>query len=124
MLYDSKIGLSIDSNGFLSVNQELARQLADWYQTLPPNLRFTEDAKPGMNNPLSEFLRQWYLSCRSVIYRPYLEYALMHPSWDLHRDPHVLEGCNVALETCLLKVKDFKQVPYTIMVDAWPCSLS
>ncbi|KAJ5265084.1 hypothetical protein N7505_007877 [Penicillium chrysogenum] len=123
MLYDRDRGLQIDSNNFYSVNQELARQLHDWYQTLPPSLRFPEDDKPA-DDPHSEYLRQWYLSCRSVIYRPYLEWALANPLWDLNNNLRVLDGCRVALDTCLFKLRHLKQVPYTVMVDAWPCSLS
>ncbi|KAJ5776529.1 Glycoside hydrolase family 2 immunoglobulin-like beta-sandwich [Penicillium nucicola] len=123
MLYDRDIGLQIDSNTFSSVNQELARQLQDWYQTLPSSLQFPDDGKPAID-PHSEYLRQWYLSCRSVIYRPFLEWALANPSWNLHRNPRVLDGCRVALDTCLFKLRDLKQVPYTVMVDTWPCSLS
>ncbi|KAJ5229940.1 hypothetical protein N7489_010648 [Penicillium chrysogenum] len=123
MLYDRDIGLQIDSNNFPSVNQELARQLQDWYQTLPPSLQFPEDGKPA-DDPHSEYLRQWYLSCRSVIYRPYLEWALSNPLWDLNNNLRVLDGCRVALDTCLFKLRYLKQVPYTVMVDTWPCSLS
>ena len=79
MLYDREIGLQIDSNNFPSVNQELARQLQDWYQTLSPSLQFPEDGKRA-DDPHSEYLRQWYLSCRSVIHRPYLEWALSNPT--------------------------------------------
>ncbi|CAI7583734.1 unnamed protein product [Penicillium bialowiezense] len=123
MLYDRDIGLQINSNHFPSVNQELARQLQDWYQTLPPSLQFPDDGKPA-DDPHSEYLRQWYLSCRSVIYRPYLEWALANPSWNLNTSQRVFDGCRVALDTCLFKLRHLKQVPYTVMVDTWPCSLS
>lgn len=123
MMYDREIGLQIHSSHFPSVNQELARQLQDWYQTLPPSLQFPEDGKPA-EDPYSEYLRQWYLSCRSVIYRPYLEWALANPSWDLNNDLRVLDGCHIALDTCLLKLQHLKQIPYTVMVDTWLCSLS
>ncbi|KAI5460120.1 hypothetical protein BGZ63DRAFT_389548 [Mariannaea sp. PMI_226] len=122
MLYDRDIGLQLDSKHFHSVNQELARQLQDWYQTLPPSLQFPEDGTPA-DDPHSEYLREWYLSCRSVIYRPYLEWALANPSWNLNNNTRVLDGCRVALDTCLSKLR-IKQVPYTVMVDTWPCSLS
>lgn len=122
-MYDREIGLQIHSSHFPSVNQELARQLQDWYQTLPPSLQFPEDGKPA-EDPYSEYLRQWYLSCRSVIYRPYLEWALANPSWDLNNDLRVLDGCRIALDTCLLKLQHLKQIPYTVMVDTWLCSLS
>ncbi|KAJ5975238.1 hypothetical protein N7481_008945 [Penicillium waksmanii] len=123
MMYDRETGLQIYSSHFLSVNQELARQLQDWYQTLPPSLQFEEDGKPA-EDPYSEYLRQWYLSCRSVIYRPYLEWALANPSFDLNNDLHVLDGCRIALDTCLFKLHHLKQIPYTVMVDTWLCSLS
>ncbi|KAJ5153549.1 uncharacterized protein N7482_010027 [Penicillium canariense] len=123
VLYDHKNGLQIDSNYFPSVNQELACQLQDWYQTLPPSLQFPEDGKSA-DDPHSEYLRQWYLSCRSVIYRPYLEWALANPSWNLNNNLRMLNGCQVALDTCLFKLRYLKQVPYTVMVDTWPCSLS
>ncbi|KAF9888815.1 hypothetical protein FE257_008184 [Aspergillus nanangensis] len=123
MMYDRETGLQIHSDHFPSVNQELSRQLQDWYWTLPPNLQFPEDGKPS-DDPHSEYLRQWYLSCRSVIYRPYLEWALANPSWNLNNDLRVLDGCRIALDTCLFKLRDMKQVPYTVMVDIWPCSLS
>ncbi|CAI7614815.1 unnamed protein product [Penicillium manginii] len=123
MMYDREIGLQIYSSYFPSVNQELARQLEDWYQTLPPSLQFAEDGKPA-DNPYSEYLRQWYLSCRSVIYRPYLEWALANPSFDLNNDLRVLDGCRIALDTCLFKLQHLRQIPYTVMVDTWLCSLS
>ena len=123
ILYDRDIGLQIDSDHFPSVNQELARQLQDWYEALPSSLQFPEDGKTA-DGPHSEYLRQWYLSCRSVIYRPFLEWALVNPFSDLYNNQRVLDGCQAAFDTCFIKLRYLKQAPYTVLVDTWPCSLS
>lgn len=54
---------------------ELSHQLLLWRETLPEFLQFEEGVEE-CSNQHAAFLRQRYLACKSVIYRPYVEIVL------------------------------------------------
>lgn len=69
---------------------ELDRQLVLWHETLPEFLRFEENTRDCVNEHAA-FLRQRYLACKSVIYRPYVEIVLKH-----REIPHSAETIDAA----------------------------
>jgi hypothetical protein len=77
------------------------------------------------------FLRQRYLACKSVIYRPYLTWALSTSSYNsgaatmaAELPPSVYEGCEICLNACWLHAQNLRSFLHTVMVDTWICSLS
>ncbi|KAL1878129.1 hypothetical protein VTK73DRAFT_8009 [Phialemonium thermophilum] len=95
LLYARTTGASLDNTRFPYVVAELDHQLEEWRDVLPAAFAFSvgppsfpsrsgtspqSSASPPSQQPtVSEhggFLRQRYLTCRSVIYRPYLMWAL------------------------------------------------
>ncbi|KAH0596910.1 hypothetical protein MHUMG1_05218 [Metarhizium humberi] len=75
LLYASGTGAALDTARFPCIVAELQHQLDEWRNFLPPALSFIVDTHPA-SNAASGFLRQRYLTCRSVIYRPYLMWLL------------------------------------------------
>ncbi|KUI57387.1 hypothetical protein VP1G_04701 [Cytospora mali] len=75
LLYAHGTGASLDAARFPCVVAELNHQLDEWREVLPSSFSFTVDAKPTLTEA-GGFLRQRYLTCRSVIYRPYLMWML------------------------------------------------
>ncbi|KAG6000625.1 hypothetical protein E4U21_005277 [Claviceps maximensis] len=75
LLYAQGTGAALDTTRFPCIVEELQHQLDEWRNFLPPAFQFTIDMQPAAN-AASGFLRQRYLTCRSVIYRPYLMWLL------------------------------------------------
>jgi hypothetical protein len=123
LLYGRDTGVASDQHQFPSIVAELAHQLDGWRDLLPPHLQFTVDSKL-VRNPTGAFLRQRYLACKSVIYRPYLIWALSYTGAVNQFPPSVYEGCKICLEACLLHAQNLSSFPHTVMVDTWICSLS
>lgn len=123
MLYDSDTGVHDDISRFPSVSSELEHQLQNWRNALPETLWFPEDADP-VEDQYQYYLRQRFLSCRSVIYRPYLVLVLAVPPFNSLNDSTVIECCQRGLEACLLHIAHLREFPHTVMVDTWPCALS
>lgn len=131
---------------FPAVVAELDHQLDEWRDVLPSAFQFTVDAEPAQTEA-GGFLRQRYLTCRSVIYRPYLMWMLISengtgngtgtgngevmrprddrgPGTTRPPNPQVLAGCRLCLEACLLHVLNLRGFAQTVLVDTWICSLS
>lgn len=110
--------------GFAQVVAELDRQLDKWREVLPPAFAFTVATEPT-ETEAGGFLRQRYLTCRSVIYRPYLMWMLNGGREDRGAENQpVLDGCRSCLEACLLHVLNLRGFAQTVLVDTWICSLS
>lgn len=152
LLYARGTGASSTRDRFPAVVAELDHQLDEWRDVLPAAFRFTVDgsrgvsagggvgAATGLEAEASGFLRQRYLTCRSVIYRPYLMWMLSGNGGDegdgggsgggglnsSARQPgaEMLEGCRLCLESCLLHVLNLRGFAQTVLVDTWICSLS
>ncbi|KAL2869004.1 fungal specific transcription factor domain-containing protein [Aspergillus lucknowensis] len=123
LLYARNNGVASDVAQFPSVVAELDHQLQKWKDLLPPPFQFSVDRDPAQSIEAG-FLRQRYLTCKSVIYRPYLTWAL---SLTTRGDPvpgTVYEGCKTCLEACCLHAQNLQGFPQTVMVDTWICSLS
>jgi hypothetical protein len=71
LLYARGTGASLDNARFPYVVAELMHQLDEWRDVLPPAFAFTVgfDCEPTATEH-GGFLRQRYLTCQSVIYRP------------------------------------------------------
>ena len=123
LLYAKETGASLDDAQFPYIVSELHHQLDEWRDLLPPSFQFSVDTQPPINQHAG-FLRQRYLTCQSVIYRPYLSCMLANPSSHSLVSPNVLEKSHVCLDACLLHIINLRGFTHTIMVDTWICSLS
>lgn len=129
LLYASGTGAALDTARFPYIVAELQHQLDEWRNFLPPTFSFTVDMQPA-SNAASGFLRQRYLTCRSVIYRPYLMWLLSGsrggnddlsasaPSQDARTN------CKACLDACLMHILNLRGFSQTVLVDTWICSLS
>lgn len=129
LLYARGTGAATDPSRFPCIVAELQHQLDDWRNVLPPSFAFRVDTSPAAN-AASGFLRQRYLTCRSVIYRPYLMWMLSGkdaggaagldasaPSQE------VLSCCRACLDACLMHILNLRGFSHTVLVDTWICSL-
>ncbi|OJJ06629.1 hypothetical protein ASPVEDRAFT_875787 [Aspergillus versicolor CBS 583.65] len=123
LLYARNNGVASDIYQFPSVVAELDHQLEKWKDLLPPPFQFTQDCEPAKSTEAG-FLRQRYLTCKSVIYRPYLTWALSLTTRGETVSPAVYEGCKTCIQACCLHAQNLHGFPQTIMVDTWICSLS
>lgn len=73
LLYARGTGASLDNARFPYVVAELDHQLEEWRDVLPAAFAFTVGFEcEGARTDHGGFLRQRYLTCRSVIYRPWV----------------------------------------------------
>ncbi|CAG8971420.1 hypothetical protein HYALB_00002002 [Hymenoscyphus albidus] len=100
---------------------ELSHQLLLWRETLPDFLQFEEGAKE-CSNQYSAFLRQRYLACKSVIYRPYVE-MLLHDREGVSGG-EIVEGAMRCLSASCYHIGYLRSFSQTVMIDTWICSLS
>lgn len=140
LLYARGTGASAHPDRFPAVVAELDHQLDEWRDVLPAAFQFDV----GTAEPMAEaggFLRQRYLTCRSVIYRPYLMWMLSGSgrahggglegstgedvsARDDRPGAKMMEGCRLCLESCLLHILNLRGFAQTVLVDTWICSLS
>ncbi len=113
----------LDASRFPQVVMELDHQLSEWRRVLPPAFSFTVgfDGHGGVGGPtMTEhggFLRQRYLTCRSVIYRPYLMWVLSGAGLAGFGDgtagggsvtEDVLANCKACIDACLLHILNLR----------------
>lgn len=146
LLYARGTGASSHPDRFPAVVAELDHQLDEWRDVLPTAFQFdvgsggsgaASAARPA-ETEAGGFLRQRYLTCRSVIYRPYLMWMLSGSGSGAGSEAGVgvgardeqqpgvpmLEGCRLCLEACLLHILNLRGFAQTVLVDTWICSLS
>ncbi|KAF5237861.1 hypothetical protein FANTH_10575 [Fusarium anthophilum] len=75
LLYAKDTGAAFDHTRFPRIVAELQRQLDDWREVLPASFSFSIDTEEAAT-AAGGFLRQRYLTCKGVIYRPYLMWML------------------------------------------------
>jgi len=121
VLYAKETGVSLDNARFPYVVSELNHQLEEWREFLPVAFKFTVDTQETSTEH-GGFLRQRYLTCRSVIYRPYLTWVLTTDM--INSTDEVLESCRCCLDACLLHILNLRAFSHTVLVDTWICSLS
>ncbi|KAF5505147.1 Echinocandin B biosynthetic cluster transcription factor ecdB [Colletotrichum siamense] len=134
LLYARDTGTALDHTRFPYVVAELNHQLDEWRDVLPAAFKF----EVGFNNIGNQstptehggFLRQRYLTCRSVIYRPYLMWMLSgragrgEANSELLINQDSLNNCKACLDACLLHILNLRGFGQTVLVDTWICSLS
>ena len=123
VLYARESGVSLNNTRFPSVVLELDHQLEEWREFLPDAFKFsvsTEETETGH----AAYLRQRYLTCRSVIYRPYLTWVLTSYTDALPIPEDALPKCKSCLDACLLHILNLRGFEHTILIDAWICSMS
>ncbi|KAL2849946.1 hypothetical protein BJY01DRAFT_210280 [Aspergillus pseudoustus] len=123
LLYARNNGVASDVHQFPKVVAELSHQLEKWKDLLPHPFQFSATREPAPSTEAG-FLRQRYLACKSVIYRPYLTWALSLTTRGESVPQKAYEGCRTCLEACCLHAQNLQGFPQTIMVDTWICSLS
>lgn len=126
LLYAKDVGVSLDDERFPTIVAELNHQLEEWRSFLPKEFQFAADTHEA-SNPWSGFLRQRYLTCKSVIYRPYLMWALApRDTFKSERmsASEIQAGCRKCLEAACLHILDLRGFDHTVMLDTWICALS
>jgi hypothetical protein len=123
LLYAKDSGAGHDDARFPSVVNELDLQLQQWRELLHPTFQFSVDMQPTSNQHASH-LRQRYLTCRSVINRPYLTMALRDAELHTKSDAIIIEHAGTCLDACLLHILNLRGNAHTVMMDTWICSLS
>ncbi|KAH8901022.1 C6 zinc finger domain-containing protein [Thozetella sp. PMI_491] len=134
LLYAKGTGASLDNARFPYVVAELSHQLDEWREVLPPTFAFEVGFDGGgTTTEQGGFLRQRYLTCKSVIYRPYLMWVLSGAGSAGFGDgtagggpirEDVLAHCKTCLDACLLHILNLRGFTQTVLVDTWICSLS
>ncbi|TPX18492.1 uncharacterized protein E0L32_011605 [Thyridium curvatum] len=136
LLYARGTGASLDPSRFPYVVAELDHQLEEWRDVLPAAFHFSVDYEAAAAGPPASehggFLRQRYLTCRSVIYRPYLMWMLSGVGGTelggcgsgFAVSGEVLKNCKTCLDACLLHILNLRGFAHTVLVDTWICSLS
>ncbi|KAI5366423.1 hypothetical protein Slin15195_G079430 [Septoria linicola] len=123
LLYAPDTGVAFDDARFPHVVTELDHQLEEWRNCLPPSFEFSIDTSSATSQH-GGFLRQRYLTCRAVIYRPYLNQVLSRTSTGESLTSQMIDKSEVCLTMCLLHILDLRAFSQTVLVDTWICSLS
>ncbi|KAF4471290.1 C6 transcription factor [Fusarium albosuccineum] len=126
LLYARDSGAAFDHSRFPRIVAELQRQLDDWRDVLPTSFYFSIDTEETATEA-GGFLRQRYLTCKGVIYRPYLMWMLSSSyggTSDVNAIPEVFTKSKACLDACLLHALNLRGFPQTVLIDTWICSLS
>lgn len=129
LLYAQGTGAAWDTARFPRIVSELQHQLDEWRSLLPASFSFSIDDQPAATE-VGGFLRQRYLTCKSVIYRPYLMWVLSgsYPEQSImgpgNCTQEALSRCRECLDACLLHALNLRGYTQTVVVDMWICSLS
>lgn len=119
-------GIRITDPRLPSMVRELDEQLSMWRDLLPPAFRFTVDTQP-VQSQHGAFLRQRYLTCKALIYRPYLMSALSnHKPLVVGRQTRddTIDSCKIWIQACMLHILNLRSYTHTVLVDTWICALS
>lgn len=82
---------------------ELEFQLNQWYEGLPPSVRFPRERLPAQDQ-IQTVLRLRYFACRTIIFRPYIQAVLQDES--LIHEPAVQTACQKCLEACVRQLEN------------------
>jgi hypothetical protein len=105
------------------VVNELDHQLEEWKECLPPFFQFSIDDRE-LPSGHAGFLRQRYLTCRAVIYRPFLNQCLTKAAGGEGLRERLLGQSETCLRMCLLHITNLRPFKQTVLIDTWICSLS
>ncbi|KAH7133776.1 hypothetical protein EDB81DRAFT_845236 [Dactylonectria macrodidyma] len=129
LLYARGTGAALDTSRFPPIVAELNHQLDEWRDVLPVAFEFSIDTRPTRTDA-GGFLRQRYLTCLGVIYRPYLMWILSGSQSGCHGisaaspSQDALSKCRACIDACMLHVLNLRGFAHTVLVDTWICSLS
>jgi hypothetical protein len=123
LLYAQDSGVAFDDARFPHIVNELDHQLEEWRECLPPAFQFTVDDRE-LTSGHGGFLRQRYLTCRAVIYRPFLNQCLTKAASGEIVGDLVLGKSEICLRMCLLHIINLRPFKQTVLIDTWICSLS
>ncbi|KAK7931990.1 hypothetical protein PG985_002702, partial [Apiospora marii] len=126
LLYARDSGAATDATRFPAIVTELDHQLDEWRDVLPPAFRFDTNDMTGYPSECGGFLRQRYLTCKSVIFRPYLAWLLANGPSDTAgaSRAEILGRAKVCLDACTSHILGLTGFSHTILVDTWICVLS
>ncbi|EME42139.1 hypothetical protein DOTSEDRAFT_73058 [Dothistroma septosporum NZE10] len=82
---------------------ELDFQLAQWYESLPPSIRFPRERIPARDQ-VQTVLRLRYFACRTIIFRPYILAVLQDEG--LAHEVGVQAACEKCLESCVRQLQN------------------
>ncbi|EME81053.1 uncharacterized protein MYCFIDRAFT_176389 [Pseudocercospora fijiensis CIRAD86] len=82
---------------------ELDFQLNQWYEGLPPSIRFPRERLPARDQ-VQTVLRLRYFACRTIIFRPYIQAVLQDET--LAQEPAVQMACRECLEACVRQLEN------------------
>lgn len=123
LLYARDTGAALNTARFPSIVAELSHQLDEWRQVLPVDFAFSTGTEVTATEA-GGFLRQRFLACQSVIYRPYLMWVLSGGPRGPAPSRDALEKCKVCLDACLKHILNLRGFSQTVLVDTWICWLS
>ncbi|KAI1082525.1 putative C6 transcription factor [Whalleya microplaca] len=125
LLYARDSGAATDISRFPAIVTELDHQLEEWRTVLPYVFSFSTADSVEHASEWSGFLRQRYLTCKSVIYRPYLAWLLANgpAGGGLERDA-IVSGSKVCLDACTFHILGLTGFAHTVLVDTWICVMS
>ncbi|KAI5458541.1 hypothetical protein BGZ63DRAFT_391585 [Mariannaea sp. PMI_226] len=129
ILYARDTGAAMDTTRFPPIVAELNHQLDEWRDVLPAAFEFSIDTSETLTEA-GGFLRQRYLTCLAVIYRPYLMWILSGSQVGGHGinasapSQDALAKCQACIDACMLHVLNLRGYAHTVLVDTWICSLS
>lgn len=136
LLYARDSGAAADISRFPAIVTELDHQLDEWRDVLPHAFRFSPDTQtvtmgtspklPSAQTEFGGFLRQRYLTCRSVIYRPYLAWLLANGPSEASgvSKENILKRARICLDSCTSHILGLTGFSHTVLVDTWICVLS
>ncbi|KAK9465655.1 fungal-specific transcription factor domain-containing protein [Lipomyces arxii] len=125
LLYSKESVTRMQSVPDMNLIAELAHQLDEWRDVLPPYLQFELSTQPAQNDHQG-FLRQRYFAAKSVIYRPVFNYVV---TMNLHGiQPPGIGDAVASAEQCLdaayLHMTNLRGFTHTVVIDTWICALS
>ncbi|KAK9776135.1 putative C6 zinc finger domain-containing protein [Seiridium cardinale] len=126
LLYARDSGAATDITRFPAIVTELDHQLDEWRDVLPHAFRFDAYNISELPSECGGFLRQRYLTCKSVIYRPYLAWMLANSHYDgrgISKDD-LIDRAHICLDACTSHILALTGFAHTVLVDTWICALS
>lgn len=127
LLYARDSGAATDISRFPAIVTELDHQLDEWRDVLPHAFKFNiHNMAEAPPSECGGFLRQRYLTCKSVIYRPYLAWLLANGPAEAGgiAKSEIVARAKVCLDACTSHILGLTGFSHTVLVDTWICVLS
>lgn len=115
-------------SSLITITREFEAYVSRWQSSLPPSIHFPNPFPPVNINPLEDefqqHLRNRFIECHELLYRPYINLALNHLPW-VHSlpDPHlqweVSRFSSLALTYCVYNLSTDRNVMYHRSPGVW-----